>query len=159
MSGWLVAVTVGAAVGSGVVGGVFFGFSTFVMRALDRLAPAESIRAMQAINEEAPTPWFMAALVGTLVLCAAVAAGAVARWGEPGAAYQLVGCVVYLAGFALTPGYHVPRNDALARVDASSGDSAREWRAYSTGWTAWNHVRAAAPIAAAALFSVALWVA
>jgi len=39
-----------AAIGSGVVGGVFFAFSNFVMAALAHLAPAEGIHAMQAIN-------------------------------------------------------------------------------------------------------------
>jgi len=36
--------------GTGLVGGIFFTFSTFVMQALARLSPNEGIRAMQAIN-------------------------------------------------------------------------------------------------------------
>src|SRR6185436_10873289 len=39
--------TIGTAVGSGLVGGVLFGFSTFVMRALDRLPAAQGLAAMQ----------------------------------------------------------------------------------------------------------------
>ena len=58
-------VKVAAAVGAGTAGGVFFAFSTFVMRALDRLPPAHSLAAMQAINKDAPNPLFMAALFGT----------------------------------------------------------------------------------------------
>jgi len=54
-----------AAVGAGLSAGVFFAFSTFVMKALGRLPDTEGISAMQAINKAAPTPAFMAALFGT----------------------------------------------------------------------------------------------
>ena len=39
-----------AAIGSGLIAGVFFAFSTFVMRALGRRPPTEGMAAMQAIN-------------------------------------------------------------------------------------------------------------
>jgi uncharacterized membrane protein len=38
------------ALSSGLVAGTFFAFSTFVMRALDRLPSAQAIAAMQAVN-------------------------------------------------------------------------------------------------------------
>jgi uncharacterized membrane protein len=37
------------------VGGIFFAFSAFVMKALDRLPPAQGIAAMQSIN--VPSTW------------------------------------------------------------------------------------------------------
>jgi uncharacterized membrane protein len=49
----------------------------------------------------------------------------------------------------------VPHNDALARVDANGLGAVRTWARFTTGWTAWNHVRAGAAIAAAALLVVA----
>ncbi|MGI9030825.1 MAG: hypothetical protein ACR2HP_12705 [Ilumatobacteraceae bacterium] len=44
------------AVGSVVVGGVFFAFSTFVMKGLAGLPAPTGIAAMQAINLAAPAP-------------------------------------------------------------------------------------------------------
>ena len=41
-------VTLATALGCGLSAGVFFAFSSFVMPALDRLAPAQSIRAMNS---------------------------------------------------------------------------------------------------------------
>lgn len=41
-----------AALGCGLIAGVFFAFSTFVMSALARLQPAQGIAAMQSINME-----------------------------------------------------------------------------------------------------------
>jgi len=91
MSDALVTLTIVAAVGSGLVGGVFFGFSAFVMQALGALPPGRSIAAMQAINRAAPTAWFTTAFLGTGLVSLVVGIVAVVRWGEPGTAYQLVG--------------------------------------------------------------------
>ncbi|GAB4198563.1 MAG: hypothetical protein Fur006_48470 [Coleofasciculaceae cyanobacterium] len=55
-----------AALGCGLVAGVFFAFSTFVMSALARLQAAQGITAMQSINITAINPPFMVALFGTL---------------------------------------------------------------------------------------------
>jgi uncharacterized membrane protein len=52
--------------------------------------------------------------------------------------------------------YHVPRNDALATVDPDSADAASHWSRYLRGWTAANHVRTVAPLAAAAVLTVGL---
>lgn len=46
---------------------------------------------------------------------------------------------------------NVPRNDALAALDAGHPDSAPVWTTYLRGWTRWNHVGTAAALAAAAL--------
>jgi hypothetical protein len=50
MPGLLYPLTLIAAVGCGLVAGVFFAFSSFVMNALARLQPAQGVAAMQAIN-------------------------------------------------------------------------------------------------------------
>ena len=71
--------TFATALGCGLSAGVFFAFSSFVMPALDRLAPAQSIRAMNSINKLAVTPVFMTALFGTALACAVLGVWAVAR--------------------------------------------------------------------------------
>jgi len=146
---------VAAAVGSGVVAGVFFAFSTFVMRALGRLPAPQAIAAMQAINVAAPTPLFMLALFGTVPVCVALIASAVTSFDEPGAAHLLAASALYLVAPLLTIGYHVPRNNALAAVDPSSGDGAHLWARYLKNWTRWNHARTLAPMVAAAVFILA----
>ena len=54
----LAALTVVTALGCGLNAGVFFAFSSFVMKALARLQPAQGIAAMQSINLVAVTPGF-----------------------------------------------------------------------------------------------------
>ncbi|MGH8691275.1 MAG: anthrone oxygenase family protein, partial [Burkholderiales bacterium] len=76
---------------------------------------------------------------------------------EPGAVYLFAGSVLYLVGSLLvTIVFNVPRNEALASVAPAAPNSASLWSGYVASWTAWNHVRTAASLAAAASFSIAL---
>jgi uncharacterized membrane protein len=94
---------------------------------------------------------------GTAVCCLVLAINSFVRWQKPGAGYLLVGSLLYLIGTILvTIACNVPLNDALAAVDPSSADAGRVWTNYLKSWTAWNHVRTGAALAAAASFTVAL---
>jgi uncharacterized membrane protein len=154
--GFLAALTLLAALGSGLVGGVFLAFSGFVMRALGRLRPAHGIAAMQSINVVAVTPPLMIPLFGTALACVALVVSSLPKWREPVAMLRLAGGGLYLVGAVLvTVVRNVPMNDALAAVDPDSADGASQWARYVPGWSAWNTVRTVAAIAAAALLSLA----
>ncbi len=149
--------TLFSALGSGLIAGVFFAFSTFVMAALARLPPEQGIAAMQSINVVVINAWFGAAFFGTAVACLLLVIAALFRWHEPGAAWLLAGGVLYLVGtFAVTIVFNVPLNDALAAVQPASTEGAGVWARYVPGWTGWNHVRTAASLAASASFIIAL---
>jgi uncharacterized membrane protein len=157
MSEVLYAATLATALGCGLVAGVFFAFSTFVMPALKRLTPAHGIAAMQSINKLAVTPVFMTALFGTAAACLGLVAWAVISWGERPAALVLAGGALYLVGtIGVTIACNVPLNDRLATLHPQDADAAGRWDEYVTRWTAWNHVRTVAALAAAALLTVAL---
>jgi uncharacterized membrane protein len=144
------------ALGAGLVGGIFFAFSSFVMRALARIAPAQGIAAMQSINVAVINPVFMIAFLGTGAACAALIAVSLWSWRGPASALAIAGALLYLIGtLGVTMLCNVPRNGALAAVEPASAEAARLWRAYVTGWTAWNHVRTAAALAAAAALTLA----
>lgn len=146
-----------AALGCGLIAGVFFAFSTFVMQALARLPAAHGAAAMQAVNVTVLNPLFLGLLIGLAPLCIVLGVVAVLGWGEPGATLRLGGSVLYLVGtFAETRVVHVPMNDALAELDAESPEAAEPWRRYLARWTAWNHVRTVAALAAALAFTLAL---
>jgi uncharacterized membrane protein len=150
------ALIVVATVGSGLMAGVFFAFSAFVMTALDRLPDRQALRAMQEINDAAPTPWFVVPWLGTAAVCVALVVISLRRRSETSAPYLLAGSALYLVGTVVTFAYHIPKNDDLALVDPNSPGAASAWNDYQTPWTAWNHVRALAFLAAAILFAVAL---
>ena len=153
----LFALTLFSALGCGLVAGIFFAFSTFVMKALARVPSAQGIAAMQSINITVINPWFMAAFLGTAMACVLVVIFSLLRWNEAGAVYLLSGGLAYLIGTILvTIVFNVPRNNALAAVDPASANGTRLWASYVTSWTAWNHVRTAAALAAGVLFTIAL---
>jgi uncharacterized membrane protein len=157
MDGFLFGLTLAAVVGAGLVGGVFFAFSNFVMRALGRLRPSEGAAAMQSINITVITPTFMTALFGMGVASLVLIGWGLADLDEPYAGWLIAGGVIYLIGeIATTGAYHVPRNNALARVDPQSEKGARVWGTYLVEWTRMNHVRTVAGLAAAGLFALAV---
>jgi uncharacterized membrane protein len=159
MDGFLFGLTLIAALGCGLNAGVFFTFSSFVMRALARLEPGRGNQAMQSINVVAVTPAFMTALFGTAAACAVLGFWGIFTLDEPYGIYLLIGGDLYLFGtIGLTMGYHVPRNNLLAATDPDSAEGARYWSRYLTEWTRWNHVRGAAALAAATLLTIALTV-
>lgn len=151
---WL---TVLGVLGTGLVAGVFCGFSTFVMRGLAMLPPAQGVAAMKAINVAAVTPPFMAVFLGSAVLCAVIAVVTFVLWPEEGTVELLVGSALYLFGsFGLTMVANVPRNDALAKLEPGTAEAAAYWPAYVREWTMWNHVRTAASAGAALAYVLAL---
>ena len=153
----LFALTLLAALGCGLIAGVFFAFSSFVMKALARLPASAGIAAMQSINIVVLRSLFMAIFLGTAAVCVLASIYSLFRLQELGVVYIFVGSVLYLVGsFLVTIVFNVPRNEALAKLVPTDSSSASSWSGYVASWTTWNHVRTLAALAAAASFSVAL---
>jgi uncharacterized membrane protein len=149
-----------AAVSSAAVGGLFYAFSTFVMRGLNRANPVEAIAAMKGINTEAQANApFLALFLGSAVLALVVGVVAAIQFGRPGSGYVIAGAVLGLVAFVVTMAFNVPLNNALDALDPSAlsaADALREWQGYLGPWTAWNHVRTVAPLLGSVLMLVGL---
>lgn len=156
-SSLLFTLALAAALGCGLMSGVFFVFSVAVMKALGRLPANTGMRAMQSINTSILNSTFLAAFMGTTLLCAAVAVWSVLRLGFSGSRFLLVGALAFLGGaFVVTGTRNVPMNESLDRVTSGAYGSEQIWTDYLARWTAWNHVRAAASFAAALLLTLGL---
>lgn len=143
--------------GSALMGGLFFAFSTAVMGALGRLEPAAGIAAMQRINEVIQNPVFFLAFFGPALLAITIGVAALAGWSEGRGLPLIAGSAIYLTGIiAVTVLFNVPMNNALAAADPASAEGARIWADYLARWTAWNHVRTVAGLAATACFALGL---
>jgi uncharacterized membrane protein len=146
-----------SAIGCGLLAGVYFAFSTFVMTSLGRIDQAAGIAAMNSINAEIVRSLFLPLFLGTTLASAALVVIACVRWGEPGAVTMLAGGIVYVVGmFVVTMVFNVPLNDALAAAHPSSPEAASLWARYPEDWTFWNHVRTVASTGACALFIAAI---
>ena len=152
-----VALPLVAALGCGLMAGIFFAFSAFMMTALGRLPPAAGIAAMRSINVAILNPLFFALFFGTAALSLVAAIAAIVAWPVPAALYLFAGGLLYLVGgLVVTMQRNVPLNQALAASDPAGDEGARLWHRYLSVWTAWNHVRTVASLAATAAFIMAL---
>ena len=142
-----------SAIGCGLLAGLYFAFSTFIMTALGRIGQVSGIMAMNAINVVIVQSLFIPLFLGTTLASLLLAVTAAFRWGEPGAAAMLAGGALYVIGmFVCTAVIHVPMNNALAAVDPAGVEAASLWARYLTDWTLWNHVRSVSSSLACALF-------
>lgn len=145
-------------IGSGLIGGVFFAFSAFVMKALAQLPTPEGVRAMQRINAVVLESAFLAVFIGTLIVAGACAVIAVSAWSAPRSPLLLTASAAYLVGaFGVTLRLNVPRNERLAGLDADSHEAGRYWPVYLREWLLWNHVRTIASIVGAVCAAAALF--
>jgi len=153
----LILLIVLCALGSGAMGGVFFAFSNFVMPALARLAPAEGIHAMQAINVTVLNRLFLGAFMGTGLLSLATIVGALLNWDGAGSLCAVLAGATYVLGCILvTLRGNVPLNNALMRVTQADTLGEAIWSNYLRDWTRWNTVRTIACFIAMVLFIAAL---
>ena len=159
MTGHPYALTLIAVLGSGLAAGVFFAFSSFVMDGLRRACrSAVGAEAMQAINRTAVTPLFMTVLFGTALVCVVGDRPRAVALGRPhgDAPAGRRACVYLVGAIVLTMARNVPLNDALAALARTAPRRRAAGAATSTDWTAWNHVRTVASLAACGLFAAAL---
>lgn len=144
-----------SAIGCGLMAGLYFAFSTFILQAFDRLGPEPAAAAMNAINVQIVRSLFMPLFLGTTLTSAVLAVIGLIRIGTPGGMAMLAGGAIYVIGmFVVTMALNVPLNNALAA--AGGGDVAEMWSRYIRNWSLWNHVRTLASTLGCALFIVAI---
>lgn len=145
---------VAAAIGSGIVGGIFYAFSSFVMAGLGRIPPEQGTAAMNAINVTVITPSFMIPFMGTALLSLGLAASGVMSFDQTSGKLLVAAGLLYLVGtLGVTMVFNVPLNDRLAVVTAQGLPAL--WSDYLDIWTTWNHVRTAASLLSAVAFVAA----
>ena len=158
MENWRLPLILLVSIGSGLSGGIFFAFSTFVMQALAKLPSSQGIAAMQAINITVINPWFMTAFFAPGVAGILLSISLFFHWEQSLAAYWLTGSLLYLIGtIGVTIFGNVPLNNLLATVTPDSVEGTNLWTRYLRDWIFWNHVRTAAALLSATLFTIAFY--
>lgn len=149
-------VTFAAALGAGIMGGLFFIFSNTIMASFGKLPPAQGIAAMNSINVTILNGTFLGIFMGTALLSVALIVGWFLGWIPSGGLFSVAAALIYIVGIiGVTMIFNVPMNDALAAVQPDSAQGAELWRDHLVRWTMWNHVRTVAGIVASGLFILA----
>ena len=131
-----------AALSSGLIAGVYFAFSGFIMQAFDKLDATQSIAAMNSINKTILHSLFMQLFFGSSIISVLLIIVAFVQWNEAGTILILIAGAVYFIGmFVCTVLFNVPLNNTLARLDPNSTNAHQVWSLYLKTWTNWNHLR------------------
>lgn len=141
----------------GLMAGVYFTFSAFVMRALDTIEAPAGMLAMQSINRVIVKSSFLPLFFGSTLACAVLSVLAGLDLAAPGAIWMLLGGAGYVIGmFVVTVAGNVPLNDRLEATAADGADGPAMWSTYMEKWIIWNHVRTLACTASTILLVLAL---
>jgi len=146
-----------ALIGSALIAGVFFAFSSFVMKALARLPSSEGMAAMQSINVVVINPVFLSVFLGTAIISLIVAVLAILSWENSSAVYFLVGSVLYIVGTFMVTGLgNVPLNNKLASTEVINSAANAIWQHYLKRWTQLNTLRTICSLAAAMVLLIGI---
>lgn len=131
-----------AALSSGLMAGVYFAFSGFIMQAFGKIDTTQAIASMNSINKIILRSAFMPLFFGSSIISVLLIFASIAHWGEAGAEITLIAGTVYFVGmFACTALFNVPLNNLLAGLDPNSANAPQVWAHYLKTWTNWNHLR------------------
>jgi len=146
-----------ALIGSALIGGIFFAFASFIMKALARLPSSEGIAAMQSINVVVLNPLFLGLFMGTALTSLLVSIIAIKGWGIPSAPYFLIGALLYVVGTFLVTGMgNVPLNSQLASMSITNPTANDTWQHYLERWTKLNTLRTVCALAASVVLIIGL---
>ncbi|MCB2062199.1 MAG: DUF1772 domain-containing protein [Novosphingobium sp.] len=146
-----------AVIAVGLMAGVYFTFSSFVMRSLDTIEKPLGMIAMQEINRVILRSVFLPIFFASSAACALLAVVAIVGGPSTGSTAMLAGGAIYVVGmFVVTVVANVPLNNALEATAARGPDGEAMWRRYMQRWTVWNHVRTLSCMASLALLVLAL---
>lgn len=150
------ALAIAALLGSGVIGGVFFAFSSFIMKSLARLPSSQGIAAMQSINVVVLNRSFLGIFMVTTAIALLLIVLLIAQWSTDASPLLFTGAVLYFVGtFVVTMAGNVPLNNRLAAA-APDENAVLLWEHYLERWTQLNSLRTTAAIAAAMTFTLGL---
>lgn len=131
-----------AALAAGLMAGVYFAFSAFIMKSLDELGSVRAADAMNSINKVILRSWFMTLFFGSTLLYAVLAGYAAFDSDLSGRWWLFAAGLIYVVGmFGCTVLFNVPLNNRLAATTDSDSAKAETWPHYLRYWTRWNHFR------------------
>lgn len=144
---------------TGLMAGLFYGWSVSVIPGTRRLDSPDYVHLMQHVNREILTPRFLVPFIGIPVLLGAAAILQFRAGDQRRGLLVSASAVTYLIGvFGVTAARNVPLNDALDAFDlgGATGRQIDERRSsYETPWNRWNTVRTVANIVSFTLVATA----
>lgn len=152
------AVLIAATVSTGLIAGLYYGWACSVMPGLARTDDRTMIGAMQSMNVAIINPWFLASLLGSVVLTALAALLHLGGDGRRVLPWILAALVLYTATLISTGAVNVPLNNALDAAGPPDriADLAVVRERFEPKWVRWHLARTISSTAAFACLTWAL---
>lgn len=142
---------------TGIMAGIYFAFSTFVMKALNQLEPSPAAKAMNSINDVIVNTVFLPIFFGSTLWYAGLILWQFAEWKHETSWLFIAAALIYIVGmFVVTAFGNVPLNNKLKASSSSSESLTQYWSHYYKNWNLFNYVRTVSCVAACALLTMAL---
>ena len=142
-----------AAISTGLMAGIYFAFSTFIMQSFASIESVHSLTAMNSINKTIVRSPFIVVFFGsTIAAVILVVSTLIQPVGNSVGLVLFAGVIFFLGNFVCTAVFNIPLNNSLVNLDPQSGESIQVWKQYVKSWSNWNHVRAATSLIVFVLF-------
>ena len=140
---------------TGLMAGIYFAFSVFIMKSLSMLPELEAAKAMNKINDVILNTLFLPVFVVSTLWFSGLIIWSITDWQGLESQLVIMTAVIYIVGmFTVTAFGNVPLNNALKSAANDEMKLVAHWRKYLTHWTRLNHVRTLSSIAACTLLTL-----
>ncbi|MFL2076325.1 anthrone oxygenase family protein [Marinilactibacillus psychrotolerans] len=134
-------------IGTGLIAGIFFSFSNFIMTAFSKISYSKGLAAMQAINRAVLNPLLFLFFIGTAISTFLLVV--LYFFTTLVSSLELAGSILYFFGcFIVTGIRNVPLNNQIGSISSIEIGNEPVWRDYLKTWTFWNHIRTFASLSA-----------
>jgi uncharacterized membrane protein len=143
------------AVLTGVMAGIYFTFSVFLIKAMNELPALQAAQAMNKINDVIVNTLFLPIFFGSTLWYAGLVISAFADWQGQSSVLQIIAAAVYVVGmFVVTAFGNVPLNNRLKELENDDENLATYWHKYQGTWIRLNHIRTISCILALVILTI-----
>jgi len=139
---------------TGLMAGIYFTFSVFIMKSLAELPAFQAAQAMNKINDVIVNTLFLPVFFGSVFLYAGLIVWQFADW-HSGSLSLVMAAVIYIVGMFLVTAFgNVPLNNRLKESEENEHELLLVWSYYLHKWTRLNHLRTISCIVSLALLGI-----
>lgn len=141
---------------TGIMAGVYFAFSVFIMQSLSELPSLQAAQVMNKINDVIVNTLFLPVFFGSTLWYGGLVVWSLADWQFERSILVITAAMIYILGmFVVTAFGNVPLNNRLKSSAEDDSRLIRFWDEYLRRWTRLNHLRMLSCIAACAVLTIA----
>lgn len=141
---------------TGLMAGIYFSFSVFIMKSFAELPALQAAQAMNKINDVIINTVFLPVFFGSTLWFAGLIVWSIADWQGSSSILTIVAAVIYILGMFLVTAFgNVPLNNKLKASAKQDSTLISVWNEYLHRWTQLNHLRTLSCMASCALLVIA----